>query len=296
MGYFTPFISTNDSVKLNGREREDVDIGDAGYRLVPQIISNDSRQSTLYIRLLNEKYFYKEININMGCPSGTVTSKKKGSGLIKDPEYLDEFLDGLFKELDGFEKEGFEVPDISIKTRIGYYSESEYRGLLDVFLRYPVKQFIIHPRSRNEFYNGKVHLEEFSLMYDELKKCSGVVYNGDVKSKEDYELITERFPELDGVMVGRGLLSDPGLARKIKGGKGAKWSEYLEYMESLLDEYASEIGSAKNVLAKMKDLWNFANIYFTGNEKGYKEMCKATTIETYRVCMRQFIKNSDIVV
>ncbi len=294
--YFTPFISTNDSVKLNGREKEDVDPENSkDYRLIPQIISNDAHQSTLYIKLLREKYSYDEININMGCPSGTVTAKSKGSGMIRNTDFLDEYLERLFDETDKLKAEGFDVPDITVKTRIGYYSEDEYRDILNVFLRYPVKQYIIHPRTRKEFYGGSVHMDVFSVMYDELKKTgAGVCYNGDIKSVSDFESIADKYPGLDAVMIGRGILTDPFLARKIKGGEGAVREEYLEYMESLLDIYSEKIGNDKFVLAKMKDLWNFAVNAFCGNEKGYKEMCKAVSVESYRVCMRQFIRNSDL--
>ena len=294
--YFTPFISTNDSVKLNGREKEDVDPDNSkGYTLVPQIISNDPDQSLLYIKLLKERYSYDEININMGCPSGTVTAKNKGSGLIRNTDLLDEYLDGLFEGAEKLAGDGFDLPDITVKTRIGYYSEDEYKNILDVFLRYPVKQFIIHPRTRNEFYGGSVHMDVFSAMYDELKKKGALVcYNGDIKTVSDLEDIVKRFPDLDAVMTGRGILTDPSLGRRFRGGKGVTREEYLEYMESLLDIYSGRIGNDKFVLAKMKDLWNFSVNAFCGNEKGYKEMCKAVSVESYRICMRQYIRNSDL--
>ena len=121
-------------------------------------------------------------------------------------------------------------------------------------------------------------------------------YNGDIKSVRNYNEIIDRFPDLDGVMIGRGLLEDPSLARKIRGGSGASKNEYLEFVESLLDIYCTEIGNDKFVLAKMKDLWSFVNPAFCGNEKGYREMCKAVSVETYRVCMKQYIRNSDLAV
>ena len=46
------------------------------------------------------------------------------------------------------------------------------------------------------------------------------------------------------------------------------------------------------ILAKMKDLCNFMKPFFYGNDKGFKDMCKADTVETFRVCMKQYIRNS----
>ena len=70
--------------------------------------------------------------------------------------------------------------------------------------------------------------------------------------------------------------------------------EYLNYMEALLNGYAQTLNNDKHILAKMKDLWNLAKPAFSGSEKGFKEMSKADTVESYRVCMRQFIRNSQL--
>jgi tRNA-dihydrouridine synthase len=292
--YFTPFISTNENYSLNQKEKKDIDPAlNEGLNLVPQIISNSAEQSAGYIFNIAGKYDYKEININMGCPSGTVVSKNKGSGMLKDKQFLKEYMDELFSLL--YEKENRPVPDISIKTRIGFYSEDEHRQLTDLILAHPVKQVIIHPRSRVRMYEGSTNLDAFSYMYDALTEAGiGVVYNGDIKTPEDYEAITKAYPKLDAVMIGRGLLADPSLARRIKGGKCVDNEEYLSYMEALLNGYADQLGNDKHILAKMKDLWNLAKPAFSGNEKGYKDMCKADTLERYRVCMKQFIRNSKL--
>ena len=228
----------------------------------------------------------------MGCPSGTVVSKNKGSGMLKDKKFLEEYMDELFSFLyDGKEN----VPDISIKTRIGFYSEDEHKELTDLILAHPVKQVIIHPRSRVRMYEGNTNLDAFTYMYDALKGAGiGVVYNGDIKTPEDYERISKEYPDLDAVMIGRGLLSDPSLARRIKGGKCVDNEEYLSYMEALLNGYAEQLNNDKHILAKMKDLWNLAKPAFSGNDKGFKDMSKADTLESYRVCMRQFIRNSKL--
>ncbi|MCR4791172.1 MAG: tRNA-dihydrouridine synthase family protein [Lachnospiraceae bacterium] len=292
--YFTPFISTNENYLLNHKEQRDVDpANNEGLKLVPQIITNSAHQSAEYLYMIHEKYGYEEVNINMGCPSGCVVSKDKGSGMLRSPDALEDFMADLEKEIHEVRPEGTFLPDVSIKTRIGYYSEDEHKRLTEIFMAHPVKQIIIHPRFRNQMYKGEVHLDEFGYMYDAFTDAGiGVVYNGDINTKEDYDRIADRFPKLDGVMIGRGLLRDPSLARQIKGGEKAGNEEYLGYMEAVLDGYAKVIPSEKNVLAKVKDLWNFAKPAFSGNDKGYKDMCKADSLESFRVCMRQFVRNS----
>ena len=294
--YYTPFISTNESISLNNKEAEDVDHEqNEGLNLIPQIISNSAYQSAMYIKLLSERYGYGEVNINMGCPSGTAVSKGKGSGMLSDPDAMDAYLAELEEELKKTSAQGIKIPKISIKTRIGFYSPEEHIRITRVLRAHPVYQVTIHPRTRKQMYGGRTDSEAFAYMYEELKSIGdGIVYNGDITCPEDYEKITGSFPGLDAVMIGRGLLADPSLARRIKGGKNADADEYIAYMERILDGYIEKIGVERFVLAKMKDLCNFSRSFFCGNDKGFREMCKADSVETFRVCMKQYIKNSQM--
>ena len=295
--YYSPFISTNEAISMNNKELEDVDHEqNKGLNLIPQIISNSAYQSAQYIKLLSEKYGYEEVNINLGCPSGTVVSKGKGSGMLRDPEALDLYLGGLKEELDKLSDEGVKIPKISLKTRIGFYEPGEHIKITQILKSHPAYQVTVHPRTRKQMYGGEVNLEAFAHMYDELKSVGvRIVYNGDINRPADYVRITERFPDLDAVMIGRGLLADPSLARRIKGGEKASASEYCDYMEKILDGYIDKIGVEKFILAKMKDLCNFSKSFFYGNDKGFKEMCKADSVESFRVNMKQYIKNSNMI-
>ncbi|MBR7090315.1 MAG: tRNA-dihydrouridine synthase family protein [Lachnospiraceae bacterium] len=294
--YYSPFISTNEAISMNNKELEDVDHEqNRGLNLVPQIISNSAYQSAQYIKLLSEEYGYEEVNINLGCPSGTVVSKGKGSGMLRDPDAMDAYLGGLSEELDKLSEEGVNIPKVSIKTRIGFYEPGEHIRITQILKAHPAYQVTVHPRTRKQMYGGEVNLDAFAHMYDELKSAgAGIVYNGDIKRPEDCERIKERFPDLDAVMIGRGLLADPSLARRIKGGEKASAQEYCGYMEQILDGYILKIGVEKFILAKMKDLCNFMKPFFSGNDKGFREMCKADSVETFRICMKQYIRNSNI--
>ena len=115
--YFSPFISTNEAISMNNKELEDVDHEqNKGLTLIPQIISNSSYQSAQYIKLLSEKYGYEEVNINLGCPSGTVVSKGKGSGMLRDLDAMDAYLGGLREELDKLSEEGVKICEITVET------------------------------------------------------------------------------------------------------------------------------------------------------------------------------------
>ena len=86
-------------------------------------------------------YGYREVNLNLGCPSATVTAKNKGAGFLSVPNELDRFLEQVFS---GLETEAVQV---SVKTRTGMESHDEFEELLKIYNRYPLKELIIHPRA-----------------------------------------------------------------------------------------------------------------------------------------------------
>lgn len=96
---------------------------------------------------------YKEVNLNLGCPSGTVVAKKKGAGFLSQPQALARFLDQIFQTLD---------VNISIKTRIGVENLEEWPPLLDLFQRYPICELIIHPRPPPGLLPGTAPAEAFT--------------------------------------------------------------------------------------------------------------------------------------
>ena len=106
--YFTPFLTAS---HLKGREKRDVDPDNNSVpSLVPQILTNDSE---LFIKIAEQlaELGYREVNLNLGCPSGTVTGKGRGAGFLDRTAELDRFLYDIYNKLPEM--------DISIKTRIG---------------------------------------------------------------------------------------------------------------------------------------------------------------------------------
>lgn len=216
--YYTPFIVPDQNHPLRSKELRDIlPENNQVKQLIPQIMTNDAQRFKEAADALLE-YGYQEVNLNLGCPSGTVTARKKGAGFLSVPDELDRFLDRIFSE---------NKVRISIKTRIGMSQPEEAFRLMEIYNQYPMSELIIHPRTREEFYRGMPHL----LLYGELFAMSRmpVCYNGNLLTKQDYDLFRSRFPETQYVMLGRGVLADPGLigrlaAQEAEGmaGSGAK--------------------------------------------------------------------------
>ena len=172
--YYMPFISPNGKHMLLTRDREDVaPEHNEGMNVVPQILTN---RSDFFLR--TAKYLqecgYQEVNLNLGCPSGTVVAKGKGAGFLRDLMGLDQFLYDIYSQC---------PIDISIKTRVGVKSPDEIEEILSIYNRYPVKELIVHSRVRDDFYKGKPRMDAFEYVLRESK--APVCYNGDLFTKED---------------------------------------------------------------------------------------------------------------
>lgn len=273
--YFTPFLSPTQNKSLTYRELNDIlPEHNEGMHVIPQILTN---RAEYFIRTARElqQYGYQEVNLNLGCPSGTVTAKGKGAGFLAAKEELAEFLDEIFANLS---------MQISIKTRIGVLSAEEFPALLEIFDRFPVSELIIHPRLRKDFYGGMPDMETFGLAYEAGRQI--LCYNGDINTEEDYKSLIGKYPKLHGVMMGRGLLKNPVLAGRIKGGQEFSADNFLAFQEEILRGYERVMSGERNTLFKMKELWFYFISLFPGKEREYKKLKKSGSIREYEAAVR----------
>lgn len=280
--YYMPFLSPGENRKLSAREKNDIlPEHNAGLYAVPQILSNRAEYFLWMAELLAE-YGYPEINLNLGCPSGTVTAKGKGAGFLADRDALDRFLEEVF---DGIEKR-FPGLALSIKTRLGYEREEEFAGLIPIFNRYPVSELILHPRVRNDFYQGTPRMEVFwqSLSLLRMPVC----YNGNLFSLEDVQQFWKEasaYGKTEAVMLGRGLTAGPWISEEVKQGCAMEKREALDKLKAfhdrVLEGYAETMSGDRNVLFKMKELWFYLGNYFPASAKELKKVKKAQKLTEY---------------
>lgn len=269
--YFTPFISHH---KLNHRELSDIlPENNKDIFLVPQILTN---KSTVFLEIAKTlaEYGYKEINLNLGCPSGTVVSKNRGAGFLRVPEELDSFLDEIFNAC---------PLDISIKTRIGIESTEEWNRLLKIFSSYPIKELIIHPRLQKEFYSGSPHIEAYETAKSSLK--IPVCYNGDITTAP----LSDCLSDSERIMAGRGVLKNPLLPLILKGDTTKKCS-FAEFHREILEGYKAFMPGSKPVLFHMKELWTYMYAFGGLSEKHLKKLKKTNSLTEYECLVNSFIK------
>ena len=252
--YFIPFLSPTDQHIITPRDRRELE-NPEGLPQVPQIMAKRAEDFVWAAGALADMG-YTEVNLNLGCPSGTVTAKGKGSGLLLDPEGLDRFLDGVFS--------GVRVP-VSVKTRLGYHTPEEFPRLLEIFNRYPIACLTIHPRVRPEKYRGAVHMDMFALAYE--KSRNPVCFNGDLTSVEGVRALEARFPGLEAVMIGRGAVADPALFRRLRGGPPASKEELRAFTAALYQGYREFYGQEAPASQRMKEVWFYLIHLFDGGER-----------------------------
>ena len=183
--YFTPFLSPNADGKLSPREYQDLDPEhNQGMHVVPQILTHSAGDFIRTAKTLISMG-YDEVNFNLGCPSGTVVSKGKGSGFLAFPEKLNACLYEIFSRLE---------MKISIKTRIGKEQPEEFEQLLEIYNQYKMEELIIHPRVQKDGYKNTPCLPAFRYAYE--KSTNPLCYNGDIYRAEDKEKIMQQFPKL----------------------------------------------------------------------------------------------------
>jgi tRNA-dihydrouridine synthase len=281
--YFSPFIVTNQSVSFKSRELNDIlPENNQGLVLVPQLLSNNANDFIHTSKKIKE-LGYNEINLNLGCPSGTVVSKNKGSGFLAKREELDAFLEEIFTE---------SVTKISVKTRIGKDNPEEFYDLIDIFNKYPIEELIIHPRIQKDFYKNKPNLKVFKDALNLSK--NPICYNGDIFNINDYREFTAEFLEVDKIMLGRGMLANPGLINLITKNVKLDKNVLKDFHDKIYEDYKSLLFGDRNVLFKMKELWFYMISLFPDPGKYAKKIKKAERYCDYELAVSNLFYDKDI--
>ena len=214
---------------------------------------------------------YSEVNLNLGCPSGTVTAKGKGSGFLAHPDKLRAFLDEVFEK----------TPiTISIKTRLGMDDPEEFGPLLELYRQYPIGELTVHPRVRADLYRRSVRMEYFEKA---LAECPfPVALSGGVGVAGDAKRMETAYPTMSGMMLGRGLVANPALVQQIQGTGGPTIDAIQNFHGELFDATAARVGSPRNTMFRMKEVWSYLILLFDGREKYQKLLRKTTSLTEYQ--------------
>lgn len=264
--------------------------------VIPQILTNRTDEFLEISKALQE-YGYTTVNFNLGCPSGTVVSKHRGSGFLNVPLQLEQFLDEVFEKC---------PLKISIKTRIGFEDEEEWESLLRLYEKYPLDELIVHTRLRSDLYKLPARPEMILPARNALEAGSFhradpgdthpfLCYNGDITSKESMNRVRAIDPLCDRIMVGRGLISDFNLIRRLTDEPLLEKSVYADFLWDLMHDYIELMqGSDRNVLYKMKEIWVYLGDSFTDSRPFVKKIKKSNRLSEYEAAAKELFAHCEL--
>ena len=270
--YYTPFI------RVERGEIRPRDIADwqsslnEGVNIIPQIIFKDVKEFDILVNELVARGA-KHIDLNMGCPFPPQVKKGRGAGMLGCPNRLAEVASEM--------KRLGESVRFSIKMRFGINDATQWRSIIDIISNVPLTHITVHPRTASQQYSGSLYLDEFKEIMDALQ-CP-VIFNGDIVIPDDITGLRLRFPELAGVMVGRGLFYRPSLFDEWRRGIILSDDELranaLKFHKELASHYGTILCGDSQILSKIRPLIEFLEPYI--ERKTIKKLIKAHRFADY---------------
>lgn len=161
-------------------------------------IPDDFAQIAAYCKTLG----YHGIDINMGCPDASAVKAGGGAGMIRTPENAAQVIAAA-------KTAGLPV---SVKTRLGYSTIDEMRDWLAHLLHQGVVNLTIHLRTKKEMSKVPAHYEvipQILALRDEIAPDTLITINGDIENRAEGLALVEKYPGIDGIMIGRGIFHNP---------------------------------------------------------------------------------------
>ena len=279
--YFTPFLRYEHG-EIRNKDIRDVERkNNSVENVVPQIIAAIPEEMRPLLDLIRREG-YKRVDINMGCSFPLQARKRHGAGLLPYPDMVAEILEEVKRNSDIV---------FSVKMRLGWLDKGEWKALMPAINDAPLCHVAMHPRLGIEQYKKPVDIDAFTEFYD---ACTHpVIYNGDLLTLQDIKRVEERFQNLEGVMLGRGLLANPALGMEYASGKelaGKELAALVRRMhDNMYDVMVQRLQGNTQFLSKLKPYWEYLLPDMLKRDK--KAILKATTIEKYMQAVNDALAN-----
>ena len=239
---------------------------------VPQILAGTADEFVSMANKIKE-LGYREMNWNLGCPYPMVTRRGRGAGLLPHPEKIREILETVYL-----------IPEInlSVKLRAGLESKDELFPVLQVLNDFPVTEIILHPRIAKDLYKGEADRQLFAKAKEICQHP--LVYNGDItKANDAWDFSGKQ--NIPTIMVGRGILQNPFLAREIKEQLVPEAREKVNLLRAFHAEihsaYAEKLSGFSHQHMRMIKFWTYFCESFPEPRKAFKKVKKATSEAKY---------------
>lgn len=269
--YFSPFVRMEKG-EPRGRDMRDVRSPlNANHRVVPQVIAAQADEfRTLVDGVLEAGYC--SVDLNAGCPFPPQVHRGRGAGLLANREAMEEIAGAMMQ---------YSGVDFSLKMRLGVSDPDQWRELIPVINSMPLTHVTLHPRTASQQYSGELRIDRVGGFVYAVRHP--VIFNGELRTPADIVEVRRRFPAVEGVMVGRGLLMRPSLFAEYLSGCG--WDEakqcarILQLHDAIFNHFSTTLCGDHQMLAKIKPMWEYFAAPFP--RKAVKPVLKSRTLTAY---------------
>lgn len=255
----------------------------AGAPVAVQLLGSDPEQMALHGARAVE-LGATQVDINFGCPAKTVNRHKGGCVLMREPELMFGITHAVRQAVPA------KIP-VTAKMRLGYDDRSMGLACGQALESAGAAEIVIHARSKVDGYKPPAYWEEIARVREGVS--ARVIANGEIWTVADYWRCRE-VSGCDDVMIGRGLIARPDLARRIKASQsGAEvpdmtWAEAMvlvrEYAE-VLQEHLED----RYVTGRIKQWVNFLCRGFAEAEAIWPQARKIRQVAPMLACLEQGI-------
>ncbi|MDE7136471.1 MAG: tRNA-dihydrouridine synthase family protein [Muribaculaceae bacterium] len=269
---YTPFIRLEKGEPRRRDINRYVNATESGVGIIPQVIFRSVAEFSSLTDSL-KAVGASSIDLNMGCPYPMQTRKGRGAGILADHDTVSDVM-RLIGEDNG--------TSYSVKLRLGLNNPNQWKDVLPILNSTKLTHVTMHPRIATQMYGGELFIDQFKEFY--AASTNPVVYNGDIQSLDDMARICDEYPDLKGIMIGRGLLARPSLATEWI--EGREWDEnermdkILIFHSRLLEEYEAILCGDTQILMKIKPFWDYLEPQI--GHKAIKAIRKATSLAKYK--------------
>lgn len=269
--YYTPFVRV-EAGDIRSKDRRDIDPkNNEGIPVVPQIIFKNLKEFDYLVNEI-EALGYRSIDLNMGCPFPLQAKHGRGSGILAHPDLIEEVASAIKAR-----------PHLafSVKMRLGWDNAEEWKAVLDILNATPLIHIALHPRTGVQQYKGDIDHQAFAHFYEESHHP--LIYNGDLTTLEQLRDMENRYPRLAGLMVGRGLLARPSLAKEYTEGREWNHEEHIHCLRSLhtelTEQYSHIVKGNDQLHSKLRTFWEYTEPLI--GHKPYKKIMKSGNLRNY---------------
>jgi tRNA-dihydrouridine synthase C len=203
------------------------------------------------------------IDINFGCPAKVVNRHGGGAALLQDPSQLSGIMAAVRRAVPA-------AMPVSAKMRLGFHDASRALECALALQDGGAEELVVHARTRVDGYRPPAYWERIPEIREALH--IPVVANGEIWTAADAQRCRE-VSGCDHLMLGRGMVSDPGLAFAIAapGRKAVSWADLQPLLKAFWDLVCAHV-VPRHQAGRLKQWLNYLRRRFPEAEAAYLEL------------------------